>query len=368
MDLSPLRPPFIPWVRVLIGVRGSQVGGPMNEHGAFASPTKVFLAHRATGDFHSIEELFTNLTRAFPEWVRSTVFVAPRTGANLSSLFANLRWFRSLQGCDLIHQTGDIHYSILGAWRRPVVLTIHDLRFIEEASGLKRLLFWWFWLYLPCWRANRVTVISEFTKSRLVALGRVGSEKIRVIPNCVAPEFTAQPKPWPSGTVRVLQVGTTDNKNLSRVMEACAGLPVHLSILGKLSDAQRAELVRRGIDYEEFRHLHRDQVVALYAACDLVVFVSTYEGFGMPIIEAQAVGRPVITSNLSPMREVAGQGALLVDPFDVQGIRSGLLRLLNDAGLREELVAAGFRNFRQYSASSVALQYAAVYHEVLAQR
>ena len=329
-------------------------------------PLNVTLASRSPGRFWSIEGLFSNIAAAFPEWVQCRVATAPRGRANLGSLVANLFWLRSLKDCDVIHQTGDIHYAILGVWRRPVVLTIHDLRFIEEAHGPKRFLFWWLWLYLPCLRANRVTVISEFTKARLLSLCHVKSEKVRVIPNCVSPEFGPKHKPWPAGNARLLQVGTTtDNKNLGRVVEACAKLPVQLSILGKLTSSQREQLDRQGADYVEFCNLSKDEVVALYAACDLVVFVSTYEGFGLPILEAQAIGRPVLTSDISPMREIAGGGALLVNPFDVDDIRSGLHRLIEDAGLRQELVKAGFQNVRHYSATSVASQYAELYREVV---
>ena len=173
------------------------------------------------------------------------------------------------------------------------------------------------------------------------------------------------PKPWPAGRLRLLQVGTTYDKNLTRVVKACAGLPIQLSILGSLTASQREQLDCHGIDYEGFCDLTEDEVVALYAASDLVIFASTYEGFGLPILEAQAVGRPVLTSNLSPMREVAGGGALLVDPLNAEDIRSGLLRLMGDAGLRESLVSVGFRNVRQYSASAVAGHYAELYREVV---
>ncbi|MFM7179947.1 MAG: glycosyltransferase family 4 protein [Verrucomicrobiales bacterium] len=338
-------------------------------------PLHVILVNRRPGQFWSIEELFSNITSAFPEWVKTTVATAPQGGANPRTIVDNLRWAASLRDCDVIHQTGDIHYAVLGIWRRPVVLTIHDLRFIEESRGLKRLLFWWWWLYLPCLRADRVTVISEFTKGRLLATCRVKPDKVRVIPNCVSTEFGAQPKPWPAcadghrpplqGKVRVLLVGTTENKNLTRVVEACSGLDVRLCILGKPTETQQMQLANQGVEHEIHHGLSRQEVVALYQSCDLVCFVSTYEGFGMPILEAQAIGRPVITSDISPMREVAGEGALKVDPFDVTAIRDGLRRLMDGEDLRCALVRHGFENVKKFSAEAVAMQYAETYLDVV---
>jgi glycosyltransferase involved in cell wall biosynthesis len=85
----------------------------------------------------------------------------------------------------------------------------------------------------------------------------------------------------------------------------------------------------------------------------------------MPILEAQAIGRPVLTSDLSPMREVAREGALKVDPLNVVSIRNGLKRLLAIPELRNELVKKGFENVKNYSATAIAAQYAEVYREVL---
>lgn len=328
-------------------------------------PVEVTFAHRCPGRFWSIEQLFADVSAEFPDSVRVTHQTAPRNRANASSVLANLRWASRLPDCDVVHQTGDIHYAVLGVRRHPVVLTIHDLRFIEQANGLKRRLLKWLWLQWPCQRADRVTVISQFTKDRLIAHYPAARDKVRVIPNCVAPDFVAVSKGWPSGRPQLLQVGTTDNKNLPRVVEACAGLPIKLCILGKLSPVQREQLDRSGLDYESYADLAKHQVVELYAASDLVIFVSTYEGFGLPILEAQATGRPVLTSSLSPMKVVAGDGALFVDPLCVEAIRAGLVRLLHDAALRETLTAAGFRNVRQYSAASVALRYAYLYRELV---
>ena len=347
---------------------------------------RVMLAHRSPGALRSIEELFATVAEAMPgAWVVRKTH-APCKRATPAALLRNLFWAGSLREAEVIHQTGDIHYAVLGMWRCPVVLTIHDLRFIEEAHGIKRLLFQWLWLELPCLRAAAVTVISEFTRQRLLAFCRVNPAKVRVIPNCVAPEFVAQPKPWPAsadghrptlqgkadghrpplqGKVRVLVVGTTPNKNLERVVAACAGMDVTLCILGCLSEEQRKLLGQAGLEPEEHSGLSRAEVVGLYQSSDLVCFASTYEGFGMPILEAQAVGRPVLTSNIPPMNEVAGEGALKVDPFDVSAIREGLTRLLREPDLRAQLVEKGFENVVRYSAKAIAARYAELYEEVL---
>lgn len=332
------------------------------------NPIRVVLANRCAGSFWSIEELFRTISGSFPVWVDFIRSEAPGNRVRLRALLANLRWAASLKNCDVLHQTGDIHYAVLGVWNVPAILTIHDLRFIDEARGLKRLLFWLLWLYLPCLRAKRVTVISQFTKNRLLEICRLNPKKVRVIPNCVGSDFVAMAKPWSTRRIRILLVGTTENKNLSRVCEAFAGMNLRLSILGRLSYLQKTGLEEFQHNYDEHTALNREEVVTLYQSCDLVVFVSTYEGFGMPILEAQAVGRPVLTSDISPMKEVAGEGALLVDPFDVSAIRSGLVQLIEDAKLREDLVEKGFRNVANYSAESVAAQYADLYKEVIGEQ
>jgi glycosyltransferase involved in cell wall biosynthesis len=265
----------------------------------------------------------------------------------------------------LVHVTGDIHYAVLGIWGRPVILTIHDLRFLDESNGLRKLLFWFWWVYLPCLNAQRITVISHATKERLLHYRGIGLAKIRVIPNCVNPSFGPVPRDWQVGRLTFLLVGTTPNKNLERIVDACAGMDVTLMILGRLSGQQNALLVESGTRWENYVDLPENMVLQLYAKTDLVLFVPTYEGFGLPILEAQAVGRPLLTSNILPMTDVAGEGALKVDPFDVAAIRSGIMRLLEDAPLRNDLIEKGFQNVKQYSAHGVAEQYGAVYREVL---
>jgi glycosyltransferase involved in cell wall biosynthesis len=97
----------------------------------------------------------------------------------------------------------------------------------------------------------------------------------------------------------------------------------------------------------------------------MVVFASTYEGFGLPIVEANATGRPVITSNICSMPEIAGSAACFVDPSDCSSIRQGILRVMNDDGYRADLIGRGLENVKRFRADTIAAQYAALYQEVL---
>ena len=96
----------------------------------------------------------------------------------------------------------------------------------------------------------------------------------------------------------------------------------------------------------------------------MVAFVSTFEGFGMPIVEAQRVGRAVLTSTVASMPEVAGGAACLVDPFDPLAIRAGVLRILGDADYRRRLVEQGFENAKRFEPQVIADTYAQIYREI----
>ena len=94
------------------------------------------------------------------------------------------------------------------------------------------------------------------------------------------------------------------------------------------------------------------------------MFASTYEGFGLPILEAQATGRPVVTSNLGSMPEAAGDGALMVDPFSVEAIRAAVTSIMARSDLRSSLIERGLANVRRFQPREIAQQYARIYERV----
>lgn len=262
------------------------------------------------------------------------------------------------------HITGDVHYLAL---RLPVggtILTIHDCALLKILKGSVREVFRQAWFVLPSRRSRVVTTISQTMREEISVASGIEKRNIRVVPNCVLGEFTAALKPFPSWKPVILQVGTGWNKNIEGVARALRGLPCRLVIVGELTQNQRDFLEIQGISYTALGRVSDAAVLDAYRSCDLVIFASIYEGFGLPIIEAQAVGRPVITSSFGAMAEAAGKGALLLDPNDPSEIRRAVLRIFQDPDLRSDLIAKGFENVGKYSPDSVARAYAAIYDEV----
>ena len=270
---------------------------------------------------------------------------------------------RHCQG-DVNHVTGDVHYLTYLLDRRRTVLTIHDCVLLERLHGIKRWLLWLFWYWLPAKRCIAITVISETTRQQVLRHLHCDPDKVQVIYCNVSDEFKPVPRPFNASRPRLLQIGTSPNKNLEVVAEALAGLDCELVIIGKLTLNQIRVLTQRSVRYTNFVNLSRSALLEQYHCCDMVVFASTYEGFGLPIVEANAVGRPVITSNIWSMPEVAGEAACLVDPFEVASIRTGISRVIEDATYREFLVERGFENVKRFQIENITAQYEALYRSI----
>jgi glycosyltransferase involved in cell wall biosynthesis len=119
------------------------------------------------------------------------------------------------------------------------------------------------------------------------------------------------------------------------------------------------------INYSLSANISDSQLIQEYRNADMVVFTSTYEGFGLPIVEAQTTGRPVVTSNVYSMPEVAGETACLVDPYQVESIRMGIQRVIADTVYRQKLITSGFKNIKRFKPQYIAAQYVKLYEELI---
>jgi len=315
---------------------------------------------RSLGNF-SIETSYRTMHSAWPtQHPIPSIHVASRFTAGLFDRLKIWKEVRSLNH-GIIHITGDIHFTAIRLKRRLTVLTIHDLGLLDEGSATKRWLKKKFWLDFPLQSCDRLVAVSKRTKEDILRRTSYPAERIVVIPSVISPSYQRRSKRPENSTPQMLHIGLAENKNLDRHAAALAGLDIHLRIIGEPSEQQHAMLRSLHIDYSFASKLSESELQNEYASSDALLFCSTLEGFGMPIIEAQTIGLPVITSALAPMDDTAGNGALLADPTDPEAIREAVLTIVNKPDERDQLIEKGHLNAERFSAAAAAQRHAELY-------
>ncbi len=246
------------------------------------------------------------------------------------------------------------------------VVTIHDLGFLHRPEAHTRIqrLYYRLFTRLSAWRATHIIAISGATKRDLQRFYGTPDAKVTVVYHGVHPRFHPIDDHEAVGrtltryrisTPYLLFVSTVQpRKNVSRLIEAFAIArhsfqdrpPPTLVLAGKrgwLSDRIDRRAAELGIaqDVKFVGYVDDRDLPALLNGALAYVIPSLYEGFGMTVLEAQACGTPVLASNVSALPEVVGDAGLLVDPYDVDAIATGLVRIVNDAALRARLRERG---------------------------
>lgn len=320
---------------------------------------------RAVGNY-SVEFIFNDVRARLVDKIQANVVESPYESSGLFKRIYNCIDAFFKQG-RVNHITGDINYLGLLLSRKRTIHTVLDCVHLNTSSGWKYRILKLFWLTIPEKRSKFFTAISESTKQEILKHCSCDPDKIKVIPVAISPGYTYYPKAFNEKSPNILQIGTAPNKNIPNLIEAIKGMSCHLQIIGRWNLEYEELLKKNKIQFSYDWDLTEDQMIEKYRQADIISLVSTYEGFGMPILEGQAIGRPVITSNLYSMPEVAGHAACIVDPFDPQDIRKGLLNIMLDNTYRNELIQKGFENCKRFDPDIIANQYFNLYEKVFYQ-
>lgn len=259
----------------------------------------------------------------------------------------------------------------------PSVATIHDLGYhhFPQAHPWRQLTYLRWSTRHNGRRARCIVADSEATKQDLIRLDGIPADKIDVIYPGIDPALqpvtdeaaiTAVLRKYHITPPYLLFLSTLQpRKNLLHLIQAYAasGLPHQLVLAGK--PGWLSQPIMEVIS-DQFSVISERIVVTgfvaeadkapLLSGATAVLYPSLYEGFGFPVLEAQACGTAVLTSNTSSLPEVAGDAALLVDPLDMAAITRGMQTLANDEPLRQMLVQKGFENVNRFRWEETAVQ------------
>lgn len=232
-------------------------------------------------------------------------------------------------------------------------------------------------------RAARIIAVSEYARQELLAEADYPPDRIHVIYHGVDEWFRPSGKDErqqvrlrylrPGEKALLLHVGhCAKRKNVERILQAVAllrqrGLAVRFWQVGGVFTAAQRPLVETlgiGEAITQIPHVPNADLPPLYAAADVFVFPSFYEGFGIPLIEAMACGTPVVCSNAASLPEVVGDAALTVAPDDIEGLAAAIARVLNDPALANDLRCRGLARARLFTWERVAQKTLEVYRRV----
>jgi glycosyltransferase involved in cell wall biosynthesis len=266
---------------------------------------------------------------------------------------------RAARGADVLHCP--TFRGPLRAGPTPCVVTVYDLAVLRYPAVFNRWTRTYSRAAVPrvVRAAARLIAISERTRGELVELLGVPHDRVRVIPLGLDPAFVADGAAADGDYV--LAVGTLEpRKNLARLVQATARLGVELRVVGA---AGWGEVEVRGDHVRWLGRVPDVELARLYRGALCLCYPSLYEGFGIPVLEALACGTPVVTSEETPMADLAGGAAELVDPRDAASIADGIERAL---GRREELVGLGRLRAAGFTWESAARATVEVYREAAA--
>ena len=313
---------------------------------------------------YSIGKVFKPVEEDMRKYAEVDALYLPVPNYSPKGLWRNIKAARTAiknKKYDVVHITGTENYLIPFVKKAKIVVTVHDICFFTDYWPSIRALYKYVFFIRTLLFADVVTFISEKSRQETYRFVNLGKKGI-VVDNPIGDDYKYCAKTFNAVCPAILHIGTKPNKNLVNTIEALKGFKCSLRIVGNVN----AEIIQRmntyHIDYCVVNNLTDDQIIEEYKKCDIVNFPSLEEGFGMPIIEGQAIGRLVITSDRLPMKDVAGNGAIIVDPEDIMSIRRGYEEALK---VYDEIVRYGLENVKRFCLKKITKQYFMIYQKII---
>ena len=240
-------------------------------------------------------------------------------------------------------------------------VAVHDITWVRYPETYSRIFCSVYDFLIPrlCKRAKKIITVSEFSKKEISSYCGISNEKIFVIHNAVGEDFCKMIDMDLREQKYFLAVSSLKaNKNFITVLEAFERVlqmvpEVKLYIVGDCSDRNfqtiNIEKYKQNPDIKFLGRVTDEELVKYYSNAIGFVFPSLYEGFGIPVLEAQACDCPVISSSAASMPEVLGDSALFCEPLDVYGFAGQMCQLAEDVPLRLSLIEKGRTNVRRFS-------------------
>ncbi|MFT5336076.1 MAG: glycosyltransferase involved in cell wall biosynthesis [Luteibaculaceae bacterium] len=253
-----------------------------------------------------------------------------------------------------IHIAGDIHFVGLVLRKNKFTQTVHDIAILDNLKGWRRYVVQKCWVEWPILRSYCTICISEATRKSILDLNPRLKNKLKVIQNpFLEPEVA--PRVEPEKKYDVLSIGAKWNKNLAWVAKALEGSGKQWAIVGRPPELDELKAQFPKLNIIGFSNVSDQELHSLYQKSGCLVMASSHEGFGLPILEAQFLGIPVICSDIPIFREVAGEGATLVPLNDVGELRGILVS--DSETFIEKTVLAGKNNVKRFNLEETKKKY-----------
>lgn len=291
---------------------------------------------------------------------------------------------------DLLHctsNTAPININV------PLVVTIHDIIYLEKQVSNKGIFYQKLGGTYRRWnvpqiaqKASMIVTVSNYERNRIIERLNLPEEKVRTIYNACSSHFANE---YSVGELEafskqmnlperfVLLLGNTDpKKNLPNVIRTLGLLyeRKQLDFTLVITDFKREHLLPL-LKEQNNEHLLKhimlvgyiinQELPKLYKLAQLFLYPSLRESFGIPILEAMQCGTPIITSNTSAMPEIAGEGAVLIDPTQIEEIAEKIVSLLSNTKMRAQVITYGLERVKLFSWKQTAEQVLGVYNEIL---